>query len=300
MRAFLATRLPGVDDLVPIRGGEWSQAFAFRAGNRALVARFGRHAEDYEKDRVAVAFATPDLPIPEIVEIGVAFDGVYSISARLPGHGFDTCSEAEYRRVFPSLLRALDSLRAIDTSASSGFGPWRPDGKAPYRTWRAYLLDVAVDHPGARTYGWRDPLDNVPGAAARFAEGYRILADLVEACPEDRHVIHADLMGDNVLVRAGRVTAIVDWGNAMYGDFLYDLARLTFWTPWFPALAPLDLRRRAREHYAAIDLNLTNFEARLRCYQVHIGLDAQAYNAFTQRWEELERSGRRTLEVAEA
>ncbi len=29
-------------------------------------------------------------------------------------------------------------------------------------------------------------------------------------------------------------------------------------------------------------------------------LDAQAYDAFTQRWEELARSGRRTLEVAEA
>ena len=31
---------------------------------------------------------------------------------------------------------------------------------------------------------------------------------------------------------------------------------------------------------------------------VYIGLDAQAYNAFTRRWHELERSGARTLEVA--
>ena len=39
--------------------------------------------------------------------------------------------------------------------------------------------------------------------------------------------------------------------------------------------------------------------ARLRCYELHIGLDAQAYNAFTQRWDELERSGERTLQVAQ-
>jgi hypothetical protein len=33
---------------------------------------------------------------------------------------------------------------------------------------------------------------------------------------------------------------------------------------------------------------------RVRCCELHIGLDAQAYNAFTRRWGELERSGART------
>jgi hypothetical protein len=39
------------------------------------------------------------------------------------------------------------------------------------------------------------------------------------------------------------------------------------------------------------------FEERLRACLVHLGLDAQAYNAFTSRWDELGRSGERTLEL---
>ncbi len=105
-------------------------------------------------------------------------------------------------------------------------------------------------------------------------------------------MIHADLMGDNLLVDGERVGAVLDWANAMYGDFVYDLSRLTFFAPWFPELEAV-LHDRVREHYAGEP----DFEARLRCYQVHLGLDAQAYNAFTERWHELERSGLRTLEL---
>jgi hygromycin-B 4-O-kinase len=116
---------------------------------------------------------------------------------------------------------------------------------------------------------------------------------MVEVCPEQRHVIHADLMGDNLRVEDARVSAVLDWGCAMYGDFVYDLARLTFWIPWFPELEPLELEAQVRERYA----DEPDFEARLRCYHLHLGLDAQSYNAFTDHWEELERSALRTLEL---
>lgn len=48
----------------------------------------------------------------------------------------------------------------------------------------------------------------------------------------------------------------------------------------------------------AIGAREPQLEDRLRCYLIYIGLDAQAYNAFSRRWHELERSGARTLEVA--
>ena len=37
------------------------------------------------------------------------------------------------------------------------------------------------------------------------------------------------------------VTAIFDWGCAFAGDFLYDVATILFWTPWYSALNDVDL-----------------------------------------------------------
>ncbi len=294
---FLRERLGDVAGVEAIGAGEWSQAFSFRVGQQHRVIRFGEFPEDYAKDRVAFGFAAPNLPIPEIHEVGEAFGLGYAISTRAFGHPFDGLNQAGYRRVLPGLLRSLDALRDVDVSRSTGYGIWRPDGSAPFASWREALLDVENDRKSARSHGWRARLATLPSAVATFREGVRLLGGLVEVCPEHRHVIHADIMGDNVLVLDDQVTAIVDWANSMYGDFLYDLARLTFWTPWFPELDPIDLAGLAREHYASIGLDVRDFAERLRCYQVHIGLDAQAYNAFTSRFEELERSGRRTLEL---
>ncbi|MEE8557976.1 MAG: phosphotransferase, partial [Myxococcota bacterium] len=298
VREFLSTRFGDVSRVEAIGTGEWSRAFSFRLLERDHVIRFGHFPEDYAKDRVAAGFAAPDLPIPPIQEIGEAFDTSYAISPRAPGHGLDALTEAEYRRVLPALLRSLDTLRLADVSGSTGYGIWRPDGSAPHSSWREALLDVENDRESERTHGWRQRLATVPTAVATFREGLRLLRGLVEVCPEDRHVIHADLMGDNVRVLDDRVTAIVDWANSMYGDFLYDLARLTFFAPWFPELHRLDLRALARAHYASIGLEVPDFGKRLRCYEVHIGRDAQAYTAFTHRRDELKSSGQRTRELA--
>jgi hygromycin-B 4-O-kinase len=122
----------------------------------------------------------------------------------------------------------------------------------------------------------------------------------VPACPEERHLVHADLLHDNVLVADGRVSGIFDWGCSLYGDFLYDIAWLSFCSPLFPAWRCVDYAAEARFHYAAIGLRVPDFAARLRCYELHIGLAAQAYNAFKGRWGELEAMAQRTLALARA
>ena len=54
----------------------------------------------------------------------------------------------------------------------------------------------------------------------------------------------------------------------------------------------------ARVHYESTSLAVPGFEHRLLAYQVHIGLDAQAWNAFMGRWDEVEFAGQRTLSLA--
>jgi hygromycin-B 4-O-kinase len=296
--AFLGTRFSQVADVELIGGGEWSQAFSFRDGSRELVVRFGAYVEDYQKDELAYRFATPELPIPPVFEIGQAFDAYYAVSARRYGDPLDHLDGAGLERTLPSVWRFLDALRVADVSETTGYGMWTPDGDAPFATWRDCLLAVGDDTVYPRSQGWRATLEGRPTDLEVFEEGYRQLESLAGSVSEARHLVHEDIVGDNVRVLDGQVTAVVDWGNARYGDFLYDLARLTFWVPWYPAWREVDIVGAAREHYASIDLEVPAFEERLRACQIYIGLEAQAYNVFTERWDELAKSGQRTLDLA--
>jgi len=296
--AFVGDRLGGdIDAIERIGHGEWSTAFSLRkrtvGGAQDYVVRFGATDDDFLKDRRAMAYASADLPIPKIVEIGQAFGGFYAISERAYGEFIEQVDEAGMRRLLPSLFAMWDAARRIDLSDSNGYGLWHGDGLAQHPSWRAALL--AVPPAGDRILGWRERLDRSPAAARAFEAGYAQLRELIDACPDERSLVHSDLLYYNVLVDRDRITAVLDWGSSMYGDFLWDLAWLTFWQPWYPAWSTVDLGQAALHHYAEIGLALPNFEERMGCYQLAIGLDGLAYQAFAGHSANLEWTTRRVL-----
>ena len=283
-------------DLERVGAGEWSQAYAGSLDGEQVVVRFGAHGEDFAKDRLMAAYRSDVLPIPEVLDLGEAPGGFFVVARRAYGHFLDDLDEAGMRAALPALLRALDVTRAIDVSATSGFGGWRPtDRTAPYPTWRTALLSGLEDRPGGRTHGWRAALEASPTRAGMFDEGVQALRSLVSACPDRREIIHGDLLNRNVLVSGERVSAVLDWGNSMYGDGLYDLAWLLYWWSWYPAWRDIDIAGIIAAHLHTRQKVGPDIERRLRCYQVHIGLDAQAYNAFTRRFDELAANGKKTL-----
>lgn len=297
--AFLKGQFGGdASEVAPLGRGEWSKAFAFRLGGSDYVIRFGSHQEDFQKDRLAARFAGPALPIPPIVELGAAYGGYFAVSERVAGSYIDDADEGQMRALLPSLFAALDAARLADLSGTAGYGGWGADGHAPYQSWQAALLDVASDRPGDRIHGWRRRLEASAVGSGPFDEAYAGLVALAGSTAEDRHLIHSDLLHYNVLVQGERVTGVLDWGCAMYGDFLYDLAWLCFWQPWYPAWHGIDFRAEALRHYAALGLHVPHFDERLRCCQIHIGLAGQAYMAYAGNWADLGDTARHTLQVA--
>lgn len=282
------------DDLAQ---GEWSRAYAFRHAGRDLVVRFNPSRDAFDVDLLAMRFASTDIPIPRVIEVGEVEGGFYAISERAFGEFLEELSPGAMRAAGPSVLAVLDGLRLAGTSASTGFGPWDRRGNGRYSSWAGYLLDVESEVPDTHRAGWRDFLERSGIATCAFRAGMDALEPLATRVPDLRHLVHSDLLNRNAFVSDGRVTALIDWQCAMYGDFLYDLAWLTFWAPWHPGLEAADFRATALRHYAELGLAVPHLDDRMRCYELHIGLRHLVYNAWRGDLRNLEGTARRTLEV---
>jgi hygromycin-B 4-O-kinase len=303
---FLVERFgDAVTDVAPApRQGMWSSTYFFRERKRERVVRFADTAWNFEKDRFFSRYSSPDLPIPNVFAIGAAHDGVhFAVSERAHGVFLEDLDAAAMERALPALFRTLDAMRAADLSASTGFGAPLRNYDGERETWHDFLLAVAEDDPALPdnpVRGWWKALESRPEAVRTFRDAYAALTSRVDACPEARHLFHGDLLYGNVLVDGDRVSAVFDWQCACYGDFLYDLAWLTFWAPWYPGLAAVDVRAAARRHYDAIELDVPEFATRMYCYELHIGLAHLGYHAWRAEWVELEATAARIREVLAA
>lgn len=256
---------------VPLGAGWWARAHAFTLDGREVVIRFGKYVDDFRKDEVMGRLFRL---APRVLEVGEAPDGHFCVSERVHGTHLDDLDAAGMRQVLPGLLSALRELAAIDPPGP-GYGSWNGTGAAPCASWADALL--AVDEENPRTPGWHARL--TPPAAAAFADGYAALRAAAAGLPDERRILHCDLLYRNVLVDGPRVAGLLDWGCAMYGDPVYDLAWLLYWWPWHPRWSGVDVRAA-----------LGAADARLRTYQLHIGLAHIAWSAFTGNRDDLARN----------
>ncbi|NOU86027.1 phosphotransferase [Paenibacillus sp. LMG 31460] len=278
-------------NLVSLAAGDWSKAYSFMLDGHAMVIRFGTYLDDFEKDRVMGTLSSDTLPIPRVLEVGETESGFYAVSERVSGKHLDELNGPEIRLVLPQLLDALYDLQKLDLTDTEGVGLWRPDGAGP--SWGAELLSVA--EPRDRLAGWRERLDASPQEARVFDAGVERLRQLVVMLPEYRGIVHNDLLNRNVLVDGGRLTGVIDWGNAFYGDPLYDNALFLYWWPWFPQWQEIDLMEILDNHWDKHGGRPPQMEERLRCCLIHIALDHIAYSAFRQRTEDMRRNANQLM-----
>ncbi len=286
-QAFLAGHLDTApSEVSPLGEGAWSRCFGFRRGDEELVIRFGNYVDDFRKDQLAYAYTTPDLPIPEVLDIGHAFDGYYAISTRACGVPLENLGLTKWLAIVPAVVSALEAMRMTDLSSTIGVGSWGIEGKAPHISWSSHLLTVGDDTPNQRTHGWRERLAALPQSETAFTWGFDLLKnvanDSVPLC-----LVHCDLINRNVLVNEDRISGVFDWGCSLYGDHLYDLAWFEFWAPWYPKLNMQYLRSEIERRWREVGYAPEDKESRLMACYLHIGLDHLAYNAYLGDWTTL-------------
>ena len=113
-----------------------------------------------------------------------------------------------------------------------------------------------------------------PGAAQpSYIAGLGTMKDLLAYCPEERHLVYGNLSLRNMLAENGRITALLDWLDASYGDFVYDIASLDFWWP------PLGLRAAFKQDQQRRQRDLPFYAERLLCYECHHALNGLRFFA---------------------
>lgn len=296
---FLVDRHGGpIESLTPLPGGFWSAAYGYRVADQDLVVRLGTIAEGFDADRAAMAFDAPDLPVPNVVAIGRAFGVGYAISERHYGRFLEDVRAEESPRSGPTLTRLLSALRTIDERPDLSVSG-RPADLTTQDSWRNHLQRELIDDGTSRTAGWRAALRREPELDRTFRACEHRIAGLLDACGERRHIVHGDLLYQNVLVGedASTVTGVFSWKHSMRGDFLWDTAYCTFFSSWYPGIA-------AADPWLATLVALTPEQgddagARHHCYELTIGARRLGDYLCTNDTDNLREAQRRLIEILE-
>ena len=290
---FLTAKFGAVEALYPLAGGFWSSSYSFSHAGRELVLRFGANRDWFEADRAAAAFGSPDLPVPEVVEVGAAFGGFYAISVRSHGVNLEDVRPDQKDAAGPMLAALLAALLRVPKSPDLSVG-WHGRPLARDLTWRDSLLERLVDDPRQEVHGWRAVLAERSDIDRVYRAAEARVHELIDACPERRDLIHGDLLHANVLVTedASRPCAVFSWKRSLRGDFLFDTAWCTFCGPiWYPGIAAADPWGRIRREPSVRDDAEAWVDAPVRhhCYELHTGLTALAWNVWVADYDALEK-----------
>ena len=274
-----------ISNLEFINGGEMSQAFSFQTNRGNFVIRVNTSPRSFYKDEKAFErFSDKGVPIPKIIKIG-QIDHVYyfAISEKAEGRHITDLTEEEYKKILPNLLKIMDTIHDLDIKETNGYGKWNLEGNGVYNTWKEFILAV-------NEFQNKEDLFKTSFLESDIWEKvYSEVKKLSEFCPEERFLVHGDYGNNNAVSDGEKVTGVFDWADSLYGDYLYDIAWITFWSKKSDRIKEI-------EDYYEIK-NIYNFKQRLLCYKLRIGLSSLRFYAYSNQKDKYDSIKKRILDL---
>jgi len=262
--------------LVPLATGMFSQAFSFWVNDQAFVIRFNQWKQDFLKNKYANEhFACINIPIPPIIQLGKYNDTWhYAISSLCSGQTLDKLSLEQMHTLLPNLIVTVDHIHAIDLSNQAGYGLMDEHGVGMFNSCIRSLDNRKIPH------NWHYLLNSTFLEKRLFLNYKKQMLNLIPACPEQKQLVHGDIGFGNVVWNGTKITGVLDWAESKIGDPLWDIAWLNFWSD------DTDYASAFYHFYKCQNRVPKNYEERLLCYSLYIGLTSLAITAHNNKREE--------------
>jgi|GEM_PF-1036232 len=270
-----------ISEVRPVRGGYWSSAWSYRAGDNDLILRLGDSGAGYRIDDAAASFGNAGLPVPKVLYIGDALGKAVAISQRLFGSFVEESEAKNASQVGAALTDLFVQMRSVPPRDVEWYKPTR--GVSDWRSWLARDLPL----PPIIDERWPSACDAHPDLRATRDRAVEAIVAWLPLCPERRDLIHRDLLHQNVLIDGDAITGIFSWKHSLFGDFLYDVAACSLWGAWHEAIAAADMWNRIQAVVPSTDL--IDAAERLRMYQLHIAVEHLYWYVMTNNDKELAR-----------
>jgi aminoglycoside phosphotransferase (APT) family kinase protein len=174
----------------------------------------------------ALIRARTDVPVPEILAHDFSHrlvDRDYLLRERLPGRPLSdvALSSRELADVLREVGRCLRQVHAL-TGAAFGY------------VGEHHVMEPQPDWPGAFTIMWDRLLTDIERCGGYTADEARYLRRLLAQHygtfdrPVAASLLHMDVWAQNILVEEGRLTGLLDWDRALWGDPEIDFAVLDY------------------------------------------------------------------------
>ena len=257
-------------NFIRIHGGERSIAYSFSVNGKDFIIRINREIEGFQKDKNSYEDFQHVIPVPKILKIGPYQSGYYAISEKAKGSALD-----DNKQLTPALVEDIFSiLDAIHIKAKKDdkYGLIDSTRKAHFTSWEEYLFKdyILVVKENGSYYTWKEIYAKSKKHVEEFKNIERRIRELIKYIPNEKYFVHGDFGGSNLIVERDRVTAVIDWSESMYGDFLFDIAYYAFWR------GDRELIIKYKNYCEKKGRVIPYFEERILCHQLFIGLHSLA------------------------
>jgi aminoglycoside phosphotransferase (APT) family kinase protein len=182
------------------------------------VMTYERGAMRIELDSLALIAARTDVPIPRVDHADLSHelvDADYFFMPFIDAENFGIVREhlsGTQRDAYNEALGAVN--RDLNSIRGSWFGPIAGPGDASWRTVFTGIVEDVLADGETRTVDIGRDYDEVRKVLALHSD---VLDDVIEP-----RFVEWDLWDSNVMVRDGRIVAIIDHERALYGDPLME------------------------------------------------------------------------------
>jgi len=203
------------------RVGDESFIVEFREPNMAQGLRVERFLRK-KLNSVAV-------PIREVLADGEHEGLMYTVARKERGRKAAELAPDEFGAALPSILEILIALSSVDMSGTEGYGWFNHLGVGTDDTWPAHLARIKDEEPGLFFGNWHSLFESTFLDRERYDLYYSEMMNLTSGIDFPRLLVQGSFGPYKVFIDNGKVSAVIDWADARFGDPLFDLAYMDFW-----------------------------------------------------------------------